>query len=177
MKKIILLFGLVIASACSFPRLTLVTAQPKANITETPASASCYFVWATKDLPEVSGKFMAELKKIIPKAEGRAYAYGEDCIFADGHAQFSAMETDFSLTIPVKDLKDDEALGKQIELLLPVLDQLPKDTLPARIGRIEIQFTSSGENRFVRFQHEAAKKAFEQGLRGADLLNSLDSSQ
>ena len=52
-----------------------------------------------------------EIRAIDPAASGNASYYGEDCVYADGHSTFSAMETDFYVRIPVDDLTNEEAFG------------------------------------------------------------------
>lgn len=150
-------------------RSTQTSASPPI-ITE-PTYEGCYYMWASKDLPEVSKNFQAELEKIIPEATGTASAYGEDCVYADGHAQFGAMETEFNLVTPVKDTDDNKDLGKIIEAVLPAFEQ---ENLPAKIGKINIQFKTEASDRYVNFDHKTLTTAFEQGLRGEELLNAID---
>jgi len=137
--------------------------------------APCAYVWAQQDLPEISQRFNADLQKLIPEATGGAYAFGEDCVHEDGSRTFGAMETDFTVDIPVSDLTDDAALGVYLERLIPFLSAYPTDGLPARLNRIDVRFTiSEQEFRYVRFELIAGVTAYEQGLRGAELLRELD---
>ena len=137
--------------------------------------APCAYVWAQQDLPEIGQRFNADLQTLIPEATGGAYAFGEDCVHEDGSRTFGAMETDFTVDIPVSDLTDDAALGAYLERLIPFLSAYPTDGLPARLNRIDVRFTiSEQEFRYVRFELSAGIAAYEQGLRGAELLRELD---
>ncbi len=140
--------------------------------------APCAYVWAQQDLPEIGQRFNADLQKLIPEATGGAYAFGEDCVHEDGSRTFGAMETDFTIDIPVSDLTDDAALGAYLEKLIPFLSAYPTDGLPARLNRIDVRFTiSEQEFRYVHFELSAGIAAYEQGLRGAALLRELDKKE
>lgn len=144
----------------------------------TPADSGptpCAYVWAQQDLPEIGQRFNADLQSLIPEATGGAYAFGEDCVHEDGSRTFGAMETDFTVDIPVSDLTDDAALGAYLERLIPFLSAYPTDSLPARLNRIDVRFfVNEQEFRYVRFELSAGIAAYEQGLRGAELLRELE---
>ena len=54
----------------------------------------------------------------------------------------------------------------------------PTDSLPARLNRIDVRFTiSEQEFRYVRLELSAGIAAYEQGLRGAELLRELDKKE
>ena len=137
--------------------------------------ALCAYVWAQQDLPEIGQRFNADLQKLIPEATGGAYAFGEDCVHEDGSRRFLPMETDFKIDVPVQDLQDEAALGAYLEQLIPFLSTYPTDSLPARLNRIDVRFfVSEQEFRYVRFELIAGVTAYEQGLRGAELLRELE---
>jgi len=137
--------------------------------------APCAYVWAQQDLPEIGQRFNADLQRLIPEATGGAYAFGEDCVHEDGSRTFGAMETDLTVDIPVSDLTDEPALGAYLERLIPFLAAYPTDSLPARLNRIDLRFlVSEQEFRYVRFELGTGVAAYEQGLRGAELLRELD---
>jgi len=161
-----LLLLTLILTACNLPR----------PATDTPSVGNCNYVWATNELPEASAQFRQAVQAIFPEADGSAYAYGEDCVYADGQRTFGAMETDFRIVIPVKDLKDDEALSVYVEKLLPVLADFPTDSLPARIKLIEFRFfiKATDESRYVRFDLQVGLQALKDGLHGLELLQKLD---
>ena len=39
------------------------------------------------------------LQAVDTNLTGNAYAYGENCVYADGHNTFAAMETDFRVKV------------------------------------------------------------------------------
>ena len=103
---------------------------------------------------------------------GSAYAYGEDCVFADRQRAFSAMETDFRVKVKVRDLGDKKALGDWMAKALQVIVSLPADEISGpQLGRVEFEFDATrSENLFVnvpldQYQHRARE------LRGAELFD------
>lgn len=173
-----LLLLTLILSACNLPRPA--TVAPEGMETETPApnSGNCYYVWATQELPDASEKINQAVQAIFPEADGSAYAYGEDCVYADGQRTFGAMETDFRIAIPLKDLKDDEAVSLYVEKLLPVLRDFPTDSLPARIKLIEFRFflKPTDESRYLRFDLQVGLDSLAKGLHGLELLKALEAA-
>lgn len=142
---------------------------------DTSATMPCGYAWAQQDLSEIGQRFNADLQRLIPEATGGAYAFGEDCVHEDGSRTFGAMETDFTVDIPVSALTDEPALGAYLESLIPFLAAYPTDSLPARLNRIDVRFfVSEQEFRYVRFELGTGVAAYEQGLRGAELLRELD---
>ena len=182
--KLLLLLFLLGALLLPVIYFTYQRAAQQAAPTEVPsfglppadsATMPCGYVWAQQDLPEIGQRFNAELQKLLPNATGGAYAFGEDCVLEDGSRNFLPMETDFTVDLPVLDLTDDAALGGYLEQLIPFLAAYPTDGLPARVGRIDVRFfVSEQEFRYVRFELGAGLAAYEQGLRGAALLQELD---
>ncbi|MBI5840892.1 MAG: hypothetical protein HZB19_12390 [Chloroflexi bacterium] len=120
--------------------------------TFTPAYESCYFVWASQELPELTQKMDIEIRALDPNASANASAFGEDCVFADGHSTFSAMETDFYIRMPVSDLTDEEAFGNWMAQVMLVILQLPSEEVPGpQPGFVEFWFIKSDtENLVVR---------------------------
>jgi hypothetical protein len=183
-SAISLLVLVFILLACAFPGLEnpapvgvtpqalTVSPIPNSNLTEiTPTYEGCAYVWASHDLPELSKKVNAALQAKDSKAGGSAYAYGEDCVYADGHGTFSAMETDFRVQILVQDLKDEASLGNWIVEVMSVIDALPPTELSGpQPGRVDIEFRSTAsENLFLhvsilKYRQEA------QGLKGPQLF-------
>jgi hypothetical protein len=173
-----------IATACNYttqavtPRpLDGETQEPNslATITETPEVTptyeGCYYVWASQDLPGLSNKVLDALQAMDKNITGGAYAYGENCVYADGHATFGAMETDFSVKVKVKDLKDEKALGDSIAKAMKIILQLPRQELPGpQRGRVDFVFSKSDSEQLYltvsieRYEREAVK------LTGAELF-------
>ena len=106
-----------------------------------PTYDGCYFVWASQDLPELSRKLNAELQNISTDVTGLAYAYGENCVYGDGHQTFSAKETDFRVGIKVTAVKDEATLGVWISKVMPIVLALPEDQLQGpQQGRVDFDF-------------------------------------
>ena len=160
--------------ACNQPRPATATA----TVTAPPTTDQCYYVWAYKDLPEASQQFQQMLQKAIPEATSSVYEYGENCVYADGHSTFGAMETDINITIPVDDLKDDKATSLSLEKVLPILAAFATDHQSARIKQIEFRFhlKLKDESRYVRFQLQVGLDAIAKGLHGSALLEALNAN-
>lgn len=134
----------------------------------------CYFNWAYKNLPELSEQVQATVREIQPEAEAHAQAYGEDCIYADGHTDFHAMETDFFVTLRVANLNDDTGLGNLIRRMADLLlARFPTGETPGpQPGRFNFRFTSSGQERYMSFATADYQK-LPPDLSGVDLLRAL----
>ncbi len=147
------------------------TATPTAAATATPpvgGSSSpvlaCYYVWTTQELQDLSATFQDSLKNAIsPDAIGSAYAYGEDCVAADGTRRFSAMETDFRVRLPVDNLTDQQRMGDFMAAALRLIGAIPREKLVGpQPGRVDFEFDAAdGSNLHVnveldRLQSEAA---------------------
>lgn len=139
--------------------------------TITPTYEGCYFVWAYHALPEISEKVDKAIKTLQPDASGGAQAYGEDCIYADGHAEFSAMETDFFVMVRVKNLSDEKKLGDWIYAVLKIIEGLPREEIPgAQAGKVQLQFVKSGsEYLYVNIPLDEYRKLVGD-LRGVELF-------
>jgi hypothetical protein len=179
----ILLFLLL--NACNFPTqeppsptFTVDPETAPAIETETPQTlnySECGFVWARKPLPDLSKDFKNALKEIQPQADGHAEAYGENCINHDGEVvRFLAMETDFYITLQVKDLEDKQALGELVEQVLDVVGKFPPEETPGpQPGYVGITFEAPGDELRLWFTIVTAKTALESGLEGEDLFVKL----
>ncbi|MBV6397505.1 MAG: hypothetical protein HFACDABA_03119 [Anaerolineales bacterium] len=136
----------------------------------------CYYVWASQELPEIGAELQSVLQDVLPGAEARAQAYGENCVAEDGSSTFGAMETDFQVTIPVADLDDSAALGKALEqALLIIIERFPRPVVPGGMdGYVEFSFTAGADTFGLRAPIALAKELLEQGLGGAELLQALE---
>ena len=112
------------------------------QITDTPVSndGNCAYIWAYHNAPELTEKLSATFLAIDPAINARAEYFGEDCIYADGHSTFGAMETDFYIRIPVDDLANEETLGNWMSQVLPVIVQLPRAEIQGKYGFVEFTF-------------------------------------
>ncbi len=99
--------------------------------TAPPTFEGCAYVWASQALPDVSAEFDTAVRELIPEATGGAQAYGENCVYGDGHATFGAMETDFYVSLDVPDLNDEQALGDEMaKIMVMVLKRFPRRVCP-----------------------------------------------
>jgi hypothetical protein len=119
--------------------------------TNTPEIESCYFVWAYRDALELTEKLDASVKSINPNARAHATLFGEDCIYADGHSIFSAMQTDFYVRLPVDNSINEATLGNWMALVLELIVQLPRAEVQGNYGFVEFWFEKAQANPiFVR---------------------------
>jgi len=111
----------------------------------TPPSENCGgYQWAYKDMPEINEPFNEAVKIINQDAKAWATAFGEDCFYADGHADFIAMETDFYVHLPVVNLTDFEWFGNWIAQTLNIVNGLPVDLIVGpKPGFVEFWFIKS----------------------------------
>lgn len=124
------------------------TASPA--VSPSPASQNCYYSWAYEDMPELTQKIDASLRALNAKAGARAEAFGEDCIYADGHSTFGAMETDFYIQLRVDDLFNEEAFGNWIGQVMAVIEQIPpKEIRGPQPGFVEFRFTKSDMEQII----------------------------
>ena len=116
----------------------VVTAIP--SITDTPAYEGCAYTWAYHDAPELTKKFNDAIQVIHPEAHANANFFGEDCVYADGHSTFGAMETDFYVRIPVEDFSAEEDFGNLIKQVLEIVIALPDNEIQGSKGFVEFSF-------------------------------------
>ncbi len=180
-----LLFNFVLA-ACNSSTQTVIprpldsgTQGPHslATFTETPEVTptyeGCAYVWAYRSLPEISGKVNQAIHALQPEASASAQAFGEDCVYADGHAEFGAMETDFYVTLMAKNLKDDKELGGWIINVMKALDAFPRGVVPGgQDGFVQFTFKTGQDQRVLNVQISAYKK-LGAGLDGAQVMRAL----
>ena len=154
------LFWTLILTACS-----AVPASPQpvpSTVTETPVVVpttpalnpqDCGYQWATQDLPELSKSFQASIQVLQPPARANAYAFGENCLRADGSiGGFSAMETDFNVTLQVNDLANESDLGGWIVKVMQVIQKIPQDEIVGpQAGRISMTFQSKNDQKGINF--------------------------
>ena len=180
MKKLLLL-SLLLLTACNSTSLTSTplpddgTPDVFSFATETPSPTptyeGCAFVWASHELPDLSQKVQSALQKLDSSITASASAYGEDCVYADGHSTFGTMETDFRVQAQVKDLKNEKILGDWIAKIMTVIEQLPSDQVPgAQPGLVDIKFNKNiDEFLFVRIEISKYRREAN-GKTGAELF-------
>ncbi len=175
----ILLLASEMLIACTSLRPATPSLVPRASTqppTPTPTAGdgtilACYYVWATQELPALSQTVQNDVQAVAGGASGSAYAYGEDCVSADGTRKFTPMETDFRMRLPVDDLTNEQHLGDLIGAVMHMVEQIPPDQLAGpQPGRVEFEFytASAGSLRLTvdidRFRREAG------GITGAPLF-------
>ena len=143
----------------------------------TPTSESCAYVWASQDLPDLSRKVYDALQAVDTNLTGNAYVYGENCVYADGHGTFAAMETDFRVKVSVSDLKDEKALGDWIARAMRAITKLPADEVPGpQPGRVEFDFSKS-ETENLNLNVSIAKyQKLAPGISGAELFRNFNNN-
>lgn len=192
MRKIVLkttaFLIIFLLSACNSSRpgqsledtTTAPDTSPSATTVAPPqdsASGECGFMWANKALPELSKDFNQALQEVLPESEGYVQAYGENCVTETGEVvRFLTMESDFYITLKVEDPDDKEALGELVEEVMSVMAQFPTDETPGpQPGYIGITFEAPGESLRLWTMRRDIEVALENGLRGEELFNALQS--
>jgi hypothetical protein len=151
------------------PNTVIVAKTPSA----TPAYEGCAYTWAYHDAPELTDKVNAMVQGLNPKASARASLYGEDCIYADGHMTFGAMETDFYARLPVEDLTNEAELGDWMAQVLPFFAQIPREEIQGNYGFVEFWFEKNETERIVLRVPMQKYKDEAQGKSGAELYKML----
>lgn len=113
----------------------------------TPTFAGCAYVWGSQDMAELSSLLNAKLRNLgkntagLAYASGLAYAYGENCVYADGHQTFSAQETDFRIGVQVTTVRDEGTLGEWMYKVMRIIVALPQEQLQGpQAGRVDFDF-------------------------------------
>ena len=106
-----------------------------------------------------------------------AFAFGEDCIHADGSKTFLAMETDFNITLQVIDPSDEAVLGEWIVKIMQVIENIPNEKIVGpRPGRVSIAFQSGSEQKYVNFYIDQYQ-ALPASLSDAEIYQALQTLQ
>ena len=177
--RILLLSCIFLFNACSALPAAHETIPP--TITASPAAPAdvsdpqnCGYQWAYQDLPELSSSFQQSIQGLQPEAQANAFAYGENCILSDGSiAGFSAMETDFNVTLPVSDLTNEAELGDWIVKVMQVISAIPPDQIvgPQR-GRVSLVFTAGDQQTAINF-YVNQYQSLPPGLSSGELFQAL----
>jgi hypothetical protein len=173
MKKIIILLGVLILSACAFSLRSFIssltqTMTPTPPATITPTYEGCYYIWANQSLPEITEKLNAAIRELQSTASANASAFGENCVYADGHSTFGAMETDFYVQLSIESRSKEERMGTWIAQVMPLIDQLTG--VPGGLGFVEFSFQDNQPSPLVVRVPILQYKSKAQGLSGAELF-------
>jgi hypothetical protein len=168
MNRLVLTFCLILLSGCSLP----LTPNPTVG----PPVGTCGYQWAYKELPELSMELQKALQELQPEAQARAIAFGEDCIYEDGQAVFTAMETDFTINIYGMDLSDEDELGGWIVKTMQIIGALDAEKLVGpKPGKVTIDFHSGDTEKFVNF-YKDRYDALPAGLSNAEIFQALETA-
>lgn len=149
------------------------TPTPQASKTVTPPPV-CAYVWASQPLPEAASTLSKGLQASgLTPLEVQASTYGENCLDSSGSlVSFSAMQTDYSITLQVNDLADTTALGQALYIsLLNLQALLPVEKTPGpNPGQLTFVFSApTGETRFSLSRAQAIQ-ALQAGQSGSEIL-------
>jgi hypothetical protein len=125
------------------------TLTSTATITILPTYEGCGFMWAYHDDPELSAKLDKAVRDLDPFARAHAQLFGEDCVYADGHSTFSAMETDFYVRFSAEDLSTEEDFGSWIKQVMDFIIKLPEDEVQGRKGFVEFSFNKNEDEHLI----------------------------
>jgi len=167
------------ASTLQTPHIDQPPNGNEATITSTPPSGygNCGYQWAQQGLPELSDEFQQSIQGLQPDAQTHAYAFGEDCIYADGHKTFSAKETDFNVTLQVSDLSNETELGEWIVKIMQVVVNIPKEKIVGpQPGVVFISFQSGSDQKNINFYIDQYQ-ALPSGLTAAEIYQALQRPQ
>jgi hypothetical protein len=161
---------------------TLIATVSTPNIDQSPNVATtvppsnpqdCGYQWAQQALPELSSQFQQSIQTLQPEAQAYAFAFGENCMHADGSATFLPMETDFNVTLQVSDLSNETDLGEWIVKVMQVIQNIPPDQIVGpRPGRVTISFQSGAAQQYVNFYIDQCR-ALQPGLSNAEIYKAL----
>jgi hypothetical protein len=147
---------------------------PEIATTVVPSNPQeCAYQWAYHDLPQLSSNFLQSIQTIQSDAQANAFAFGENCVHADGSATFLPMETDFNITLQVSDLSNESDLSEWIVKVMQIIEQIPADQIVGpRPGRVSITFQSSGGQNAVNFYIDKYR-ALPIGLSSEEIYKAL----
>ena len=173
----------VLPSTTEAPLPLPTTAVPDSNpegqvTTIPPSSQNCGYQWAQQDLPELSSSFQQSVQALQPGAQANAFAFGENCVLADGSiAGFSAMETDFNITLQVSDLTGESALGEWIVKVMQVIESIPPEQIVGpRPGRVILTFQAGGDQTVINFYVDRYQ-ALPSDLSNTEIFQMLKAAQ
>ena len=143
-----------------------------------PTPIACAYAWTNKPLPDETAMVQDALKKAgLNTVEVTVMAYGENCldILNNQVVKFSAMQTDFYFSIPVKDAGDASEMGGWAGKILPVLRGFPPGKVPGpNLGYCQLHFLDGTTSSMLWFKIDFAQKALQNGLSGAVLFKALN---
>ncbi len=181
--------GIILSATAAFAALQNVAAPtheaetPEAVITIAPTvepsptvgvdtSGGCGYMWAYHDDPELTATLDQAIRQLDPTASAFAQLFGEDCVYADGHATFSAMETDFYIHLPVEDLTAEEDFGNWVKQAMSIVTALPDESIQGKKGFVEFSFTEADSDKIIFRVDVVDYTANPSNLAGAELFQT-----
>lgn len=154
---------------------------PEGVVTPAPSDLPCAYVWGSQELPDVARAVEESMRDVgLPEdIEVNASASGENCIDPEtgSSVRFLAMQTDFTISIPVDSVDNDQELGEWIEEMLPVFSRFPSGEVPGpSLGRVQIRFLGKSAEKSLSFPLENGQALLRDGLRGSALYRALESN-
>lgn len=181
-----ILFGILVMCACSLPvsppqPIPVATTPAPVSVPTTAVPADqgqCGYQWANQGLPELSTSFQSSVQSLQPGAQANAFAFGENCIRPDGTvASFSAMETDFNVSLQVTDLANADELGGWIVKVMQVIEAIPPEQIVGpQPGRVTIAYQKASDQQVINFYTDRYK-ALSPGLSNSEIYQALQASQ
>lgn len=136
-----------------------------------PASTGCAYVWASQPLEETSAALLASLKASGLRVEtALASAYGENCVDAAGATlSFTALQTDYSISLQVDDLQKQ---GQMLYVILLNLQALfPVGSTPGpNPGQLTLVFSSAAGETRLNLARAEAISALLAGKTGEEIM-------
>lgn len=187
-SSLLMLLAALLLSACglqlSVPVTTgqEVTATPPPSetpaVTETPTMPStCAYAWTDRLLPEVSAEVnRAFTDSGLEGVDVEASAFGENCIdpVTNQVAGFTAMQTDFRISVAIDETDDTAVMGQWIETTLQVLRPYEPGVVPGpKLGYVGMTFGIGDDKVSLWFSRQEAMDLVAQGRRGSRLFEEL----
>jgi len=99
-------------------------------------------------------------------------------MLADGSVgSFLAMETDFNITLQVRDLNNESELGEWIVKVMQIITAIPPEQIVGpRPGRVSLGFQSAGETKNISFYINQYQE-LPAGLSSAEIFQQLQIAQ
>lgn len=159
----------------SFPTpVTPQTIPPESTPTFNPLM--CIYVEEFRPLPDLS----VDLLDLFDLAGFRdidvwAEAYGQVCLDKNKESRdFLPRQTNIRVALSLASLEDLNQVGDRLREVLAVLVSIPQEELPGPdIGTMSVTFYAGGSDLKFLFPIDLARRAYDQGLTGEDLINVL----
>ena len=166
------------ASTTAAPTPKQISTVSTPHIDQPPDPENCGYQWAYQDLPELSSSFQQSVQALQPEAQATTFAFGENCILSDGSVgAFLPMETDFNITLQVRDLTDESNLGEWVVKVMQIIATIPpQQILGPRPGRVSITFQSSANQKVINFYINQYQE-LSPGLNAAEIFRQLQIAQ